>query len=297
MTPPFFPVPFLDDNYGWLVVCPLTGACAVVDPYDAQTVLSRLQTLTLPDSPARHASAHALPVPLPPPGQRTLAAVFCTHHHWDHTHGIPALLEKFPGIPVYGHVSEQQRISGLTHPVAHRDPLRLGSCAAHVLHVPGHTRGAVAYAFDGVVFTGDTLFAGGCGRLFEGSADEMHGSLEALAALPPGTQVACGHEYTLSNLEFAAWLEPENPYTVERLAAARLLRRLGKPTVPSPLWLEHLTNPFLRVKSRQLRRALSQKLGGSPDLPSHVLAEVRRLKDQFRPSTHLLGRLTLVGDV
>jgi hydroxyacylglutathione hydrolase len=168
--------------------------------------------------------------------------------------------------------------------VGHGDPVEVGGLRGRVILIPAHTSGHVAYHFpaDGAVFTGDTLFAGGCGRLFEGDAAQMMGSLGRLVALPDDTRVYCGHEYTEKNLRFAAMLEPSNRALAEKLASVQALRRAGRPTVPSTIAEEKATNPFLRTESAELAASVRQRVPGVPPGDRVALfAALRALKDDF----------------
>ncbi len=213
------PLPAFKDNYIWTL---RRGRhAAVVDPGDAAPVKAYL---------AREGLA--------------LAAILATHHHPDHTGGIAELAAD--GVAVFGPQGEP--IPALTRPVCGGDALSIPELGASfsVLDIPGHTRAHVAYYGAGALFCGDTLFACGCGRLFEGTAEQMFASLAKLAALPDETRVYCGHEYTLANIQFARTVEPGNAALAEREQSARRLRAAGRPTLPSTLGEERATNPFLR---------------------------------------------------
>src|SRR5262249_50786723 len=175
--------------------------------------------------------------------------VLATHHHYDHVGGNRDLLTQRPDLQVYGSADDAPKIPGITHRVHDGDSVRVGSLAGRVILIPAHTSGHVAYWFpdEHAVFPGDTLFAGGCGRLFEGDAAQMMGSLARLAALPDDTRVYCGHEYTEKNLQFALTLEPGNPRLRAKMTSVQALRRAGKPTVPSTIGDAKATNPFLRT--------------------------------------------------
>jgi hydroxyacylglutathione hydrolase len=254
------PVPQLADNYAYLLIDDSTRTAAVVDCAEAGPVLSE-------------ASRHRVP----------LVAVLATHHHFDHVGGHQDLLAAVPDLRIHGSAEDAPRIPGITHPVHDGDTIAVGGLRARVLLIPAHTSGHIAYHFgpDKAVFTGDTLFAGGCGRLFEGDAAQMMRSLGRLTALPDDTRVYCGHEYTEKNLRFAATLEPANRRLAEKLAAVQAKRRAGEPTVPSTIAEEKATNPFLRVDSPELVASVRRQVPGVPDDRVAVFAAVRRLKDHY----------------
>jgi len=246
------PVPQLADNYAYLLIDPRSREAAVVDCAEAAAVLTEAER-----SGAR------------------LTAVLATHHHFDHVGGNADLLGALPGLRVYGSADDAPRIPGITHRVRDGDPVQMGSIRGQAIMIPAHTSGHVAYHFPSVraVFTGDTLFAAGCGRLFEGDAAQMMASLAKLAALPDDTRVYCGHEYTEKNLRRTL---------AAKLAAVRALRREGKFTVPSTIGEEKATNPFLRIDSPELAASVRARV---PDLPPGdrvaLFAAVRALKDRF----------------
>ena len=254
------PIPQLADNYAYLVIDESTKKAGVVDCAEAEPVLRAVR-----DSGCQ------------------LIAILPTHHHWDHIGGNEDLLKHLK-LEVYGYAGQGERIPGFTHAVTEGDTIRIGELAARIIFIPAHTAGHVAYYFERehAVFTGDTLFAGGCGRLFEGDAAQMMASLAKLAALPDDTRVYCGHEYTEKNLRFAATLEPGNPALREKLAAVEKLRRAHRPTVPSTIGEEKATNPFLRTHSPELADAVRAR---RPDVPAGdpvaLFAAVRQLKDRF----------------
>jgi hydroxyacylglutathione hydrolase len=255
------PVPQLADNYAYLVIDPDTREAAVVDCAEARPVLAEVDRQGI-----------------------RLASVLATHHHFDHVGGNRDLLAARPGLRVYGSADDAPRIPGITHRVTDGDLVEVGSIRGRVIMIPAHTSGHVAYYFptERAVFTGDTLFAGGCGRLFEGDAAQMMSSLGRLAVLPDDTQVWCGHEYTEKNLRFAALLEPGNRALAEKLARVQALRREGRFTVPSTIADEKATNPFLRTGSAELAASVQERV---PDLPPGdpvaLFAAVRALKDRF----------------
>lgn len=215
------PVRAFKDNYIWLIHA--THGVAIVDPGDARPVLDHLKNQAL-----------------------TPIAILITHHHWDHTGGVHQLLEHYPDLSVYGPANP--RIGTITHPLNEGMTVMLEELNAHfqVLEIPGHTMDHIAYYGEGMLFCGDTLFGAGCGRLFEGTPELMHKSLSKLAALPGDTSVYCGHEYTLDNIAFAKWVEPDNVDLLKREKDTQGLRQQNIPSIPSQLDLERRTNPFLR---------------------------------------------------
>lgn len=254
------PVPCLSDNYAYLIVGQAQDAssAAVVDPSEAEPVLAAAEREGL-----------------------SLRAILCTHHHFDHVGGNQELLERTGELPVYGHVSDRGRIPGQTHGLEHEQAFTLLGRSFRALHIPGHTTGALAYVVDGAVFTGDTLFAAGCGRLFEGTPAMMYESLNVrLAALTDDTLVYFGHEYTANNLRFAAHVEPTNAAIAAKQRRVSELRAGGAPTTPSTLRDERATNPFLRCDSAEIARHLSGRLPPRPS-PIDVLGLLRAEKDAF----------------
>lgn len=211
-----------------------------------------------------------------------LTAIIATHHHGDHVGGIPALL-RGRDIPVFAPAGE--RVAGAMRRVAEGDRFELPGIGVglRVLDIPGHTAGHVAYVADGPrwLFCGDTLFAAGCGRLFEGTPEQMWSSLSKLAALPAATEVYCGHEYTLANLRFAAAVEPDNAEIASRSARERAKRERGEPTLPTTIGDELATNPFLRAHLAALAASASAHAGHTLRQPVEVFAELRRWKDGF----------------
>ena len=250
-------VPAFEDNYIWLVRG-RTDRVAIVDPGDAEPVLALLARERL-----------------------TPAAVLCTHHHGDHVGGVEDLRARYD-IPVYG--PRRERIAGLTHPVAEGDRVVLSDLDTtfDVLDIPGHTSGHIAYVGGGLLFCGDTLFSAGCGRLFEGTAEQMHASLAKLAALPEATAVYCGHEYTEANLHFALAVEPDNDAARRYLREVETLRARGAVTLPSTLARERQINPFLRSHMPSVRAAAEARAGQTLASDAAVFAVVRRWKDTFK---------------
>ncbi len=249
-------LPVLQDNYIWLVREPVSGAVAVVDPAVAEPVMQALD-------------------------QRgwKLTHILNTHHHADHVGGNLALKE-WSGCVIVGPQPDAARIPGIDVQVGDGDTYDFGKARAQVFFVPGHTRGHIAYWFkdQDALFCGDTLFALGCGRLFEGTPQQMWTSLSKLRALPDSTQVYCAHEYTQSNARFALTVDPTNMYLKTRSAEIDRLRSHGEATVPSSLGEERATNPFLRADVPAVAEAVGLK-GADP---VRVFAEVRSRKDNFR---------------
>jgi hydroxyacylglutathione hydrolase len=214
-----------------------------------------------------------------------LAAVLATHHHPDHVGGVARLLEAHR-VPVYGPRGEP--IATLTNPVSEGDTVRIPELGAtfSVLDIPGHTRAHIAY-YDSApyggpaIFCGDTLFACGCGRVFEGTPDQMYASLEKLRALPDDTKVYCGHEYTLANIGFAKAVEPDNAALERREERDRRLREAGRPTVPSTMGDEKATNPFLRCREPAVIESANKYLGARVSDPARVFAAIREWKNRF----------------
>ncbi len=256
------PVPAFQDNYLWVIH---NGShAAVVDPGDAAPVLDYLRVNRL-----------------------QLAAVICTHHHLDHVGGVEKILDTLQlrgKIPVYGPATE--RIPARTQ------ALREGDCITvpfldltfGVLDVPGHTAGHIAYVGNGLLFCGDTLFACGCGRLFEGTPEQMTASLAKLKALPPQTKVFCAHEYTMANIKFAEAVEPDNADLKLRKAFCAAKRHRNLPTVPSTIHLELATNPFLRWDQPAVKAAAATRLNrdiGPNPAPALVFGAIREWKNNF----------------
>jgi hydroxyacylglutathione hydrolase len=244
-------IPTFGDNYTYLLVCEETREAAIVDAPEFEPVVRRVEA-----SGAR------------------VTHVLSTHHHPDHSMANPELAERY-GAPVLGHQSDDGRLPGLTQGLEEGDTVSVGRQTARVLFIPANTRGHIAYVFDEAraVFSGDTLFAGGCGRLFEGTPEMMFDAMRKLGVLPDDTRVFCGHEYTEANLRFAAHVEPDNQAVLEKLERVRKIRARAaadwhdagpdEMTIPSTIGDEHATNPFMRA----------------PDAAE--LGRVRRLKDEF----------------
>ncbi|MBU3070089.1 hydroxyacylglutathione hydrolase [Aestuariicella sp. G3-2] len=251
-------VPAFTDNYLWLFHPENSNQAYVVDPGDAAPIEDALTQYGL-----------------------TLAGILVTHHHGDHTGGIAALT-KGRSIPVFG--PKSQNIPSITHPLSEGDEVTIeGQAAFKVIEVPGHTLDHIAYysASEAVLFCGDTLFAGGCGRMFEGEPQQMQSSLAKLGSLPSETRVYCAHEYTLANLKFAQAVEPDNKHLQARNEQAEKARAQGQSTVPSTIGLELETNPFLRVNETSVINAANKQEPGNTNEPWQVFAVLRSWKDNF----------------
>lgn len=255
MTAHIFQFMCLEDNFGVLIHDSETGATAAIDAPEAGPILRALDAK----------------------GWK-LTDILVTHRHADHTQGIPPLKEKFPNARVVGPTKEAAQIPSLDLAVGEGDVVKIGRMEAVVLETPGHTIGHVAYWFEEEesLFAGDTLFAMGCGRVFETPADVMWSSLVKLASLPSETQVYCGHEYTLANGLFALSVDPGNVLLRDRVERVKALRAEGKATLPTTIGIELATNPFLRAENADIQKAVG--LVGAD--PAAVFAEVRARKNK-----------------
>jgi hydroxyacylglutathione hydrolase len=250
-VPNIFPIPALADNYIWCLHN--DKDCVVVDPGEADPVFAALKERNL-----------------------ALRAILVTHHHYDHTGGIHALTQQFK-VPVIG----PKAIAEVTAPIQEHQKVAISSLQLTLqhCHIPGHTLEHVAYYTESVVFTGDTLFTGGCGRIFEGTVEQMYHSLMQIKALPDATLVYCGHEYTENNLKFALKVEPRNQAIHKRFEETIKLRQESLPTVPASLAIEKQTNPFLRCDHPDVIQAASKYSGRKLNDPIQVLAVVREWKN------------------
>ena len=249
------PLRAFNDNYVWTLRN--ARSAVVVDPGEARPVLDYLADQEL-----------------------RLVAILATHHHQDHVGGIAELRRTFP-VPVYGPRGEP--IPTVTHPVGGGDRVAIDllDVSFEVLDIPGHTRAHVAYYGANMLFCGDTLFACGCGRAFEGTPQQLYASLQKLMALPDETLVYCGHEYTLANIGFAKAVEPENEALLERESGDARLRRENRPTLPTTIAREKATNPFVRVTRPAVIDSANKYLGKRAADPAAVFAALRQWKNQF----------------
>ncbi len=250
------PIPAFSDNYIWLLIDSSEKFAAVVDPGDAQPVLTACDERGL-----------------------SINAILITHLHADHIGGIAELLERFPGIPVYGPAGEH--IAGVTHPLYEDDLVVLDEQDVRLLvwDVPGHTAGHIAYVGDCALFCGDTLFGCGCGGVFGGTHEQLYAAMERIYDLPGDVSVYCAHEYTLDNIGFAKWVEPNNADLLSREQESFDLIDAGNPTIPSNVEQERLTNPFMRCNDASVIAAAEQKVGHALKPGAEVFRAIRDWKD------------------
>jgi len=248
-------VPVLEDNYAYLIIDEATKEAAAVDPAEAHIVLAR-------------AAEEGV----------NIVSVLTTHHHYDHAGGNATMASKIPNLNVYGGALDN--VAACTRPLEHGDAFSIGSIEVHALHTPGHTKGSISYycteGEQGVVFTGDTMFVGGCGRIFEGTPEDLYRSLvEVLGSLPADTSVYVGHEYTVKNLEFAVHVDKDNEPLQQMLDWAKEQRLQRSFTVPSTLQNEWVINPFMRSGSEAMQSVCP---GCSP---VEIFARLRKQKNSF----------------
>ena len=248
-------IPVLTDNYIYLIHDPVSKETAVIDPALAPPVLDVLAEKNW-----------------------RLTTILNTHHHWDHVGGNLELKQK-TGCKIIAAQSDSNRIPGIDSGIGDGDVISLGTHTARIIATPGHTSGHIVYYFaeDGALFCGDTLFVMGCGRLFEGTPEQMYDSLQKLQALPPTTRVYCTHEYTQVNGRFALSVEPDNVQVQQKMLKVQALRAENLPTVPSTIAQEMATNPFFRTDSLTLQKTL----GLARKTPVEVFTELRKRKDSF----------------
>ena len=250
-------VPIFKDNYIWLIRESVTNKVIAIDPGEAHTLQNFITTNHL-----------------------DLAAILITHHHADHTNGIQELINHSP-VPVYG--PNNPSIRGITNPVQEPDTIVFPFLAEpfSVLNTPGHTLDHISYLFSGMLFCGDTLFSAGCGRLFEGTAEQLFHSLQKIAALPDDTKIYCTHEYTLQNLLFAQAVEPKNPNIQTKIDQVKVLRANNQPSLPSCLRNEKKFNPFLRCNNKEIIASVERQVGFKLDNIIDVFKQLREWKNNF----------------
>lgn len=248
-------IPALQDNYIWMMIHHPTHSVWIVDPGDAKPVFEYLQHYRM-----------------------TLRGILLTHHHRDHTYGVAELIQQFP-VPVIA--STHSRYPNVTRPITDNERFSVDGAFPEIraLAVPGHTLDHMAYYVNNTLFCGDTLFGAGCGRLFEGTPEQMYLSLQKLAALPDRTYIYCGHEYTLANLRFAAVVEPNNPMITQRIKKTMALRDQNKPTLPSLLSEEKQSNPFLRCHLSEIKKQVNAHVNCNLQDPIEIFAALRQWKD------------------
>ncbi len=253
-------IPVLSDNYAYLVIDEATNEAGVVDPSEAGPVAEAVKREGV-----------------------NFTTIINTHHHWDHVGGNKELVQEYPDLRVYGHKRDETRTPCISHMVDEGDTVSIGNLEGRFLFIPCHTSGHVAahFAAEKVAFTGDTLFVAGCGRLFEGTAADMHNNMLKLSALPEDTRIYPGHEYTIKNLEFALTLEPNNAAIQAKLHWAQEARAKNQPTIPSTVAEEKTINPFIRVDSQELRATITKQFPSLRLDDVTVLERTRYLKDNF----------------
>lgn len=258
MTNSITPLNAFDDNYIWCISDTQQKKAVVVDPGDAQAVLSYLDQQDF-----------------------ELMAILVTHHHYDHTNGINELIQNYPNIPIYG--NHQSHYKGITHELIEGDLIEVLGQEFQMLAIPGHTLDHVAFydQYNQQLFCGDTLFLGGCGRVFEGTHEQMHQSLQKIMALPEHVKAFPAHEYSLANLAFASAVEPDNEDIKQAIKHIRIKRQQELPSLPTSLKQEALINPFLRCHVPTVIEAAELKSQGPLTHQADVFAVIREWKNQF----------------
>ena len=246
-------IPALTDNYIWTLTDD-AGNCLIVDPGEARPLIEKIEA-----------------------NRWTPVAVLLTHHHQDHTGGVAELLQRYPQLEVYG--PQETAAKGAQHIVHEGETVTLLGLPFQIIATPGHTLGHISYYSAPYLFCGDTMFSGGCGRLFEGSAEQMFYSFQKLNQLPADTLICCAHEYTLSNMKFAAAILPHDPKILARYQEIKDLRAENRTTLPTKLALEREINLFLRTQDADLQKALAINVESAPLW--QTFAELRNKKDQF----------------
>lgn len=256
MTHIIHPIPTLKDNYVWTIIDAFHRCALVVDPGEALPVMNYLK---------QH--------------QLVLQGVFITHHHWDHTNGLSELIKHYPA-PVFSSI--HSLIPNVTHRLTEHDLVQLDAFPSfQIIDIPGHTLDGIAFYAPSILFCGDTLFSAGCGRVFEGTAEQLYASLNKISALPDETKIYCAHEYTLNNLRFSQHVEPDNLAVTKHIHAAMTLRQNHEPTLPSTLKLEKEINPFLRCHVPSVIKPVESHVGHPLPQPGDIFQALRRWKDVF----------------
>lgn len=250
------PIPALKDNYIWLLQDKLKNRAWIVDPGDARVTIQYIEQEKL-----------------------ILSGILLTHHHWDHSGGISGILKHFGRLPVVG--SHLSKIDMVTSPVKQDDEIQCGSFNFKIMEIPGHTKDHIAFYGHNALFCGDTLFSAGCGKLFEGTGAEMYGSINKIASLPDETLIFCGHEYTMSNLNFAALVDPQNNAIKEKIKKIKQNETSRRTTLPSKLREEKQFNPFLRCTQPEIISAVEKHAKKKLSDPVEVFTHLREWKNHF----------------
>lgn len=248
-------IPALNDNYMWTLIDKIKQSAIVIDPGDADPIIATLEELGI-----------------------NLAMILLTHHHQDHSGGIKKLIDRWNAVSIIG--SKHSPCNLLTHRVQEGEEINCGSLMLDVLEIPGHTLDHLAYYNNAILFSGDTLFSAGCGRVFEGTHEQMYQSLQKLSQLPDDTKLYCGHEYTFSNLQFAKKVEPDNLAIDESIQSVTAMRKNNLPTLPSTLLQEKKINPFLRCDVPDVILAAENHAGRRLTTPVDVFTSLREWKNK-----------------